>query len=498
MGYRERHAPGCAAAPRRRRARAPQAAPRLLCAAFAPLTALAALTACSLGPRYHRPDVPPPPAWVTASDASAPEWPTTEWWRGFQSDDLNNFIAEAEHANDDLRAAIGRVHQADAQRRIAGAPLLPSLDLQAAATRARTPIASVGNAPVQRFATGNDFNPLLSASYELDFWGKNRAALDSANASARASRYDRATVELSVLAGVASTYFQALELRDRLAIADANLANANKVLHGLRLEEHAGIATALDVAQQETVVATLNAAVPPLRQQLRQSLDALAILLGTTPEGVDVTHGSLDELGQPPVRPGLPSELLARRPDVAQAEAQLMAANANIAAARAAFLPSISLTATGGFESAELAGLLSATNHVWSIGAALMQPIFHGGAVLGQYQLTKGRYEELLADYHKAVISALSNVEDSLIAVQQTADQVERQQQATLTAQRAYEFAQRQMRAGTINVLTLLNTQTALFSARDALAQAKFAHLQSLVLLYQALGGGWQQQDEHL
>ena len=451
--------------------------------------------ACSLGPRYHRPDIPPPPAWVTQSEPSAELWPTTDWWRGFGSDDLNSLIEEAEHANDDLRAAIARVHQADAQRRIAGAPLLPAFDLQATASRTRGPAAGGGPAKVQVFATGNDFSPLLSASYELDFWGKNRAALASATASANASRYDRTTVELAVLAGVASSYFQALELRDRLGIAEANLDNANHILHGLRLEEKAGIATGLDVAQQETVVATVNATVPPLRQQLRQSLDALAILTGNTPEAVDVTHGSLDELGQPPVRPGLPSELLTRRPDVASAEAQLIAANANIAAARAAFFPSISLTATGGFESAQLAGLLTPANRVWSIGAALTQPIFQGGALAGQYQLAKGHYEELLADYHKAVISALSNVEDSLIAVQQTADLVERQQQAALTAQRAHEFAQRQMRAGTINVLTLLNTETALFTARDALAQAKFAHLQALVQLYQALGGGWQREE---
>ena len=482
----------CGQLTRRKQARARLAGLGLACAA------LAALPGCSLGPRYHRPDIPPPSSWVTASDASVPEWPSNEWWRGFQSEQLNAFIAQAEQANDDLRAAIARVHQADAQRRIAGAPLLPTLELQTSATRARAPAISIGNSPVQRFTTGNDFNPLLSASYEIDFWGKNRAALQSATASDRASRYDRVTVELGVLAGVAGTYFQTLELRDRLAIADANLENASKVLHGLKLEEHAGLATALDVAQQETVVATVNASIPPLRQQLRQSLDALAILLGSTPEAVDVAHGSLDELGQPLVRPGLPSELLTRRPDVANAEQQLIAANANIAAARAAFFPSISLTATGGYESSALAGLLSPANHVWSLGAGLTQPIFQGGALLGQYQLAKGHYEELLADYHKAVISALSNVEDALIALQQTTDLVERQQQATLTAQRAYEFAQRQMRAGTINILTLLNTETALFSARDALAQAKYAHLQAMVQLYQALGGGWQQQDERL
>jgi outer membrane protein, multidrug efflux system len=447
------------------------------------------LSACNLGPYYHKPDIAPPAAWTTAPLANAPLWPERDWWQGFNSADLNALITQAQNANDDLRAAIARVHQADAQRRIAGAPLLPALDLDATATRGRQPVTGLG------YVTSNDFNPLLSASYELDFWGKNRATYQNAAWLARASRYDRTTVELSVLAGVAGTYFEALELRDRLAIAHDNFANASKVLHGLQLEETAGIATGLDVAQQQTVVATVNATIPPLQEQLRQTLDALAILIGSTPEGVELSHGSLDELGQPPVRPGLPSELLARRPDVAEAEAQLIAANANIQVARASFFPSIQLTATGGYESAQLAGLLTPANRVWSLGAGVTQPIFQGGALLGQYQLAKGHYEELLADYHKAVISAFANVEDALIALEQTTELVERQQQAASTAQRAYEFAQAQMRAGTINVLTLLNTETALFTARDALAQAKYAHLQALVSLYQALGGGWSLED---
>jgi multidrug efflux system outer membrane protein len=295
-----------------------------------------------------------------------------------------------------------------------------------------------------------------------------------------------------VVAGVAGTYFQALELRDRLDIASANLDNATRVLDGLKLEQRAGLVTALDVAQQETEVASVNATLPPLRQQLRQALDALAILIGSTPEALAVTHGTLDELSQPQVRPGLPSELLARRPDVAEAEAQLISANANIQAARAAFFPSISLTAGGGYESGQLQNLLTPANRVWSIGAGLTQPIFQGGALLGQYRLSKARYEELLADYHKAVISAFANVEDALIAVQQTEELVRREHEAAAQAERAYRYAQAQMHAGTINVLTLLSTETALFSARDALAQAKYAHLQSLVTLYQALGGGWQ------
>jgi NodT family efflux transporter outer membrane factor (OMF) lipoprotein len=459
-----------------------------LARARAALVAAAALCAggCNLGPYYHRPDTPPPADWVTHAAPAAPEWPPADWWREFHSDDLNLLIAQAQHANDDLRAAIARVRQADAQARIAGAPLLPAVEAQATATRAR------GAVPGGGFVTANTFNPFVVASYELDFWGKNRARRAAAIETLHASSFDRTTVELTVMAGVASTYFQVLELRDRLAIADANLANATKTLEGLKLEERAGTANALDVAQQETVTATVNATIPPLRQQLRQSLDALAILTGATPESLEVRHGSLDELGQPEVRPGLPSQLLARRPDVAEAESNLMAANANIQAARAAFFPSFSLTAQGGYVSSDLNSLLNPGGRVWSLAAGVTQPIFQGGALAGQYRLSEARYEELLADYHKAVISAFGNVEDALIAVEQTTELVKRQGEATSQAQRAYRFAQMQMRAGTISVLTLLVTETALFNARDALAQAKLAHLEAIVSLYQALGGGWQ------
>ena len=190
--------------------------------------------------------------------------------------------------------------------------------------------------------------------------------------------------------------------------------------------------------------------------------------------------------------PGLPSALLARRPDVANAEAQLISANANIQVARAAFFPSIDLTAQGGFISSALSDVLKPSNAIYSLTAGLTQPIFEGGALEGQFDLAQARYDELLADYRKAVLSAFGNVEDALTAVQQTADQEQRQQQAVATAQRAYDFARAQMKAGTINILTVLNTENALFSAQDILVQAKSAHFQALVELYGALGGGWQ------
>jgi NodT family efflux transporter outer membrane factor (OMF) lipoprotein len=339
----------------------------------------------------------------------------------------------------------------------------------------------------------NVFNPELSASYELDFWGKNRGLRAAARAAAVASRYDRQTVALTVISSVATTYFQALELRDRIQVAQQNLDNGQKILKGFRLEQSAGIATGLDVAQQETAVALLNAALPPLLEQFRQTVYALAVLIGKTPESVDVDVGTLTTLATPTVVEGLPSQLLSRRPDVAAAEQQLIAANADITVARAALFPNIQLTAGGGYQSSALTSLVSPPNRVYALTAALTQPIFHGGALRGQVAYSRARYTELLTTYHKAVLSALSNVEGALAATQQTAEQQRRQQDAVAMARRAFEFAQTQMSAGTVNILTVLSTENALFSAQDQLVQVNYLHLQALVDLFTALGGGWHQ-----
>src|SRR5579863_3337370 len=445
--------------------------------------------ACSVGPAYHRPDIAPPSQWheTAGGGASAARWPAADWWHGFGSSKLDGLIAEAERNNDDLAGAIARVQEADAQARIAGAALLPSLDLGATATRQRAQVTGLGP------RVYNTFNPELSASYELDFWGKNRALRDSARAAAAASRYDQQTVALTVVSSVATTYFQALELRDRIQVAQQNLENGEKILRGFRLEQSAGTATGLDVAQQETTVALLNAALPPLLQQFRQTVYALAVLIGKTPESVDVDMGTLADLSIPAVAEGLPSQLLSRRPDVAEAEQQLIAANADITVARAALFPSIQLTAGGGYESSALVSLVSPPNRVYALTAGLTQPIFHGGALRGQVAFSKARYTELLTTYHKTLLTAFSNVEDALVATQQTAEQQRRQQEAVATARRAFEFAQTQMSAGVVNILTVLNTENALFSAQDELAQVNYLRLQALVDLFTALGGGWHQ-----
>lgn len=469
-----------------------------LCRMLPGLLLCAAIASCSVGPAYKRPDISLPEQWhetpggdntgAAGTPGSAPSaWPAADWWHEFGSSRLDELIAEAERSNDDLAGAIARVQEADAQARIAGAPLLPAVDLGASGTRQRAQVTGVGPEMY------NVFTPQISASYELDFWGKNRAQHDSALAAASASRYDRQTVALTVISSVAGTYFQALELRDRIEVAQQNLKNGQSVLRGLKFEQSAGTATGLDVAQQATAVALLNAAIPPLLQQFRQTVNALAVLVGKTPESLDVETGTLTALSAPAVADGLPSQLLSRRPDVAEAEQQLIAANADITVARAAFFPSIDLTASGGYESAALSSLVNPYSRVYLLGAGLTQPIFHGGALRGQYAYSKARYTELVSTYHKTVLTAFSNVESALVATRQTAEQQLRQAEAVSTARRAFEFAKAQMAAGTVNVLTVLNTENALFTAQDTLVQVQYSHLQSLVDLFTALGGGWHQ-----
>lgn len=450
----------------------------------------ALLSACNLGPDYRRPDVELPGAWRETPPGQAASWPAIGWWRGFRSAELDGYIDEARRANFDLAAAIARVRQADAQAKIAGAALLPNVGGSATATNEREQTAT------GQYAYFHQYAPQLSASYVIDFWGRNRAAQNAAIAAAQASRHDRVTVELTVLTSVALTYFQTIELRDRVAVAQRNLAAAQATLKGLRLQEEAGIATALDVAQQETTVATLGAAIPPLEQQLRQTVHALAILVGRAPESIEPGASTLTDFALPPVRPGLPSELLVRRPDVAEAQDQLIAANANIAVARASFFPTIELTASGGYASSALSTLLQPGSRVFAVAGGLTQPIFDGGVLFGQYELAKARYDELVADYRKAIYSALSDVEDSLVAVEQSNEEAVREDTAVTKARRANKIAQAQLHSGVVSILTVLNTETALFTAEDALIQARYAQIQALVGLYSALGGGWQPEQK--
>jgi NodT family efflux transporter outer membrane factor (OMF) lipoprotein len=448
---------------------------------------------CSVGPAYHRPQAPLPEQWRTQAAPEQKQWPDADWWHLFGSPTLEHYLALAQTNGDDIAAAIARVHEADAQAMIAGAPLYPALTVGAVGIRTKGFSASATSRPFTEYSA-----PAFTASYVLDFWGKNRAAHSAAILNAQASRYDRQIVTLTITTNVAQFYFQALELHDLLQVTQNNLERAQTILNGLQLEQQVGTATALDVAQQAAVVASINASIPPLVQQLNQTTYALAVLLGQPPEALEPANAGLVTITLPPVIEGLPSELLERRPDIAESEAQLHAANANMTVARAAYFPNVQLTATGGFASTILNTLLQPQARVFQLTATVAQNIFQGGAVRGQVLLTQARYTELLANYHKTVLSALSDVEGTLTASQQLAEQERRQQVATDEAQRAFDYAQQQMAVGTTNILTVLNTETTLFTDESQLVVVKFQHLQALLQLYRALGGGWQQSQETL
>jgi multidrug efflux system outer membrane protein len=473
-----------------------------------PLASLLALSACDLGPDYARPAVDIPPAFRATAASAAAAWPPTEWWHAFGSTELDGLIADARAHNQNLAAAVARVVEADAQVSISGAPLLPSVSATGSTSYTRAGSSRRGGSVVTSSGSGtavvsslgsggshytdsHQYSLQASVSYQVDFWGQNRAAFDSAKASALASRFAQETVALTVVTSVATTYFQALGAADELAIARHNLTSARDTLKVFQVRTQVGTATALDVAQQEALVAGLAAQIPLAQSTLDQQVIGLGILVGRPPEDIHITADTLTTLPVPPIGVGLPSGLLARRPDVANAEAQLVAQNGSVRAARAAFYPNVTLTAQGGIESLALSTLMGPGNFLFTTVPSVTQTIFDNGQKQGALDEAKGRQAELVADYRQAVLQAFTDVENGLTTVRFTADQEALDREAVRVAQRASDIAQAQLRAGTVDITTVLNTQTTLFGDQNTLASTRLTHFQALINLYQALGGGF-------
>lgn len=451
------------------------------------LSAGALLTGCALGTETPEAGIAAPARFsMAAGDGAAPP-PDAGWWRGFGAVQLDVLMRAAMARNLDIAAAIAQLRQADAQVRIAGAALLPTLDADASAQRSRATNRNPGSAG----QAGNSFGAGLSASYEIDFWGRNRALRDSARSSAEAAAYNIGVVTLTTQRTVATTFFTVLGAQEELLIQQGNLEVATRTLAILRDRLAAGTATGLDVAQQETVVAQQRAAIPPLRQTVEQNSFALATLTGVTPAEIAITALRLGALRVPAIAPGLPAALLLRRPDVRYAEANLTASSANVTAARAALFPTITLTGSGGIQSLALETLLRPGSVLYTLTAGITAPIFDGGSLRAQVDQARGRQEELVANYRRAILSALEDTESSLSALQRSSELVRLQAVREAAARRAFDIADSQLRAGTIDLLTVLTTQTSLFSARDALAQAQTQQLQAAASLFTALGGGW-------
>jgi NodT family efflux transporter outer membrane factor (OMF) lipoprotein len=448
------------------------------------LVLLAALAGCTaMGDTYQRPELAVPVNWLgrpVPADTAA--WPEREWWKGFGDAELDRYMAEAEAGNYDLQAAVARVAQARANRQIAAAALYPELTLDAGASR----VKAAGGSSASAYSVAGQ------VAYEVDLWGRNRAGVDSADASLLASAFDRETVRLVLTADVATSYFQILSFNDRIRTARENLASAERLMQLIDAQKAAGKVSALEVETQRTEVASARADILPLLQGRRVAQDTLALLLGRPPGALPQTEASLRPTAAPAVPLGLPSQLLERRPDIRRAEANLVAAHADIAAARAALFPTVSLSARGGFAAATVGSLFDGGTGFYSLGLDLLATLFDGGRLSGQVDFARGRQAELVADYRRSVLTALAEVEDALSGVEQFGEQEKAQQEVVAHARESYRLAELRYREGASDFLTVVIAQRALIRAEAALDPVRFSRFSSMIGLYRALGGGWQ------
>src|SRR5580693_1330561 len=454
------------------------------------------LSGCILGSERPELNLDIPPAYREAPKG-APDAavPMLDWWRGFRSHELTELMDAAQIYNLDIAVAIAQIVQADAQVGISGAPLLPSVSGNASAEQqhvgSNSASSTTGGGVGGGSSTFSTFSTGLTASYILDFWGKNRATLAASEENATASRYNREVVTLTTIATVANTYFTVLAAQDQIRVTRQDLAAAERILTLIKSQFNGGTASQLDLSQQEALVATQRAAIPPLQVTLNQNIAALALLVARAPANFTVHGGSTNQIVVPRVTPGLPSELLYQRPDIRQAEAQLSASNFSVEAARAAFFPQIQLTGTTGFQSAALASLFTPGAWFYTLTASLTQPIFDGFLLESQLKQAKGVQLQDLQAYRKAVLSAFADVEKALVGLQQFTLQERLQKDVVTASQKAFDVAETQLRGGTVNLITVLQTQQTLFTAENTLVTVRLNKLLAASSLLQALGGGW-------
>ena len=437
------------------------------------------------------PKVDLPAGWTVAGAPNA-AWPDQDWWQRFGSTELTHLVDEGQSSNLELAGALARLRQAEAGARIAGVVLLPSAGFYSDAGR---------SAPLKNGSGRSYVDSGMQVSYEVDFWGKNKASVASAQASLEANRFDRQTVALTVTTGIVSTYLQVLSLHDRLAVAREHVANAEHVLKLVEAQKRAGSASTLDLARQRSAVASQQAGIPDLMQQAREAQAALAILLGKTPQTFSVGDVGLDTITLPDVSPGLPSELLARRPDIGRAEANLAAANADVAVARANLFPSIRLTGALGMQSSALVSLLNAPNMLASVATSLTAPIFDGGRLKQERERAIARKQELVEAYRATVMVALLEVDTALGQIRSLDDQQRLKTAELEQAHQAYDLSQIRYKLGAEDFTVVLDTQRALSDVQNDMGMLKLRRLQATVSLYKALGGGWtnaQSQDKPL
>jgi multidrug efflux system outer membrane protein len=432
-----------------------------------------------------------PVAFTAPSDKTAPVWPQADWWTKFGAPELAGLQDTARKENLDIAQAAARILQAEARDGVAVAALFPTLNASFGASR------SGGNVPSRTsgLRAQNAFTADLNASYQQGLFGTQYFNLEVAREDLRFARYVAAATGLTTSQDVASVYFSILSFRERIAVANANIAAAKRILAITQAKVNSGVASNLDLAQEQAIVASQESTLPGLIEAEKEARYALAILLGRAPEGFDVNAQNLDGIEGPAVQPGLPSELLLRNPGIAQAEANLYAAHANVNAARSTYFPSLGLTGGAGYGPVSaLSNLFSSPNFAWSIGASVLQNIFDGGRIHAQNDLADATQLELVAAYRKTVFSAFQDVEAALGTMKADTDQLALTEVQVRADAEAFRISELQYREGTIDIVQLLNNQQALFNAQQALVLIKLSRLQANLALYSALGGGWEQK----
>ncbi len=455
-----------------------------------------AAAGCTVGPDYKRPIVTVPDAYRGAAGpeplatADAASIGDQGWWDVFQDDQLRELIRTALQQNLDLRIAATRILEAQAQLGVSRADQFPTVDAGAATSRNRAAksVAPVALDPYQK----SNFELTTTAAWELDFWGKFRRASETARAGLLASEWGRRAVDTSLVSQVASAYFELRAFDLQLEIATHTLASRRESLRLTEVAANGGATSLIDVRQAEQLVFNAAATIADLERQIAQQENFISTLLGRNPS--DVPRGaSLEQQAHVPDIPvGLPSALIERRPDIRQAEQLLIAANANIGVAKAAYFPQISLTGSGGVQSAALSALFTTPAGLWFTGAGLTQPIFNAGRTRSRVALSKAQQEEAVLAYQQAIQQSLRDVSDALVGYRKGRDFREQQQLLTRAATDARRLADIRYRGGATSYLEVLDSDTRMFSAELGTTQAELRELLSLVQVYRALGGGWQ------
>jgi outer membrane protein, multidrug efflux system len=460
------------------------------------LAVLAALSGCSLAPHYERPSMPTPPDtfkeagdWKVAAPADTA--PRGEWWRIFQDPDLDALEARATDANQSLKAAFARLEQAKAQTRIERAALFPSLDANASATRERVSYNSPSFTPGKP-ATGNLFSVGGSLSYELDLFGRVRNTVANARYSEQASAGDVAGVDLAVHAELATDYFTLRGLDVEQQLLDQTVSDYARALQLTENLYKGGASPISDVQQAQAQLETARTQAEDTRLRREQTEHAIAVLVGQEATAFSITpHPAQHMAPLPTVDPGLPSELLERRPDVAAAERRVAAANANIGVARAAFFPVFNLFGSGGYQSVQTSSWLNAPSLYWSIGPRVMGNLLDAGRLRAETAQAHAFYDENVADYRGAVLTAYQDVEDNLAALRQLQLESISQAAAVKATQGALDQANLRYKGGIVTYLEVVSTENAALAARLTGVDIEIRRASATVLLVRALGGDW-------